>query len=279
MGSPVRPPPAPIPAARRALARREGLLWLDSALLALAFLSLLILIVDRVIPLAGDEARALRWVDYAAILLFGLGFLGKLLSARNPVNHLLRNWYEAIAFLPLTVDILGLGRWFLLLQVAIVFTRFSEALDRAFGERILNRMFDRYKAMLVEELTTPLLVRLVVIIQNALVKGRYMESLGKNLDRRRPEIHAIVLKAVEANPKVARLHRIPRVKEAVSDAVEGVVDSAVASLTSEEMNRLISESLHEVFEDLKQEINKREWKERGVGVGQVTTGLFRRPDI
>jgi len=266
----------PSPSAR--LTRRTNLLWLDQALVALAFLSLGIFLALYIGRLNPEEDVWLRYVDYAAILLFGLGFLGKVLSAEDAVWHLRHNWYEIIAFLPITLDLFQLGRWFFLLQIAIVFTRFSEALDRAFGERVFRSMFERYKSALIEELTAPLLLRLVSVIQMGLARGRYMETLGRKLDSRRPEIHAIVLKAVEANPKVARLYQIPAVQDKVRDAVEGVVDSAVASLTSEELHQIVSQALYEVFEELKTEIDKKSWKEQGVGVMDVTKGLLQKPD-
>lgn len=277
MATPAHPPPPRAPSPHR-IARRERLIILDYALLSLAFLSLFIFLVAHIIALGEAERTVLRWVDYAAIMLFGLGFLARLISAESTLRYLARSWFEALAFLPITVDVFGLGRWFFILQIAIVLARFSEALDRTFGERVFHRMFARYKAMLVEELTDPILLRLATSIQGVLHRGRLMESLGRNLDKRRPEIHAAVLKAVEANPKVRRLYAIPMVQDRVREAVEGAVDSAVASLTSEEMHRLVSESLYEVFEDLKADIVRKHWKDEGVGVGDVTHGLFRRSD-
>ncbi len=262
---------------RRAdLALKSNILVIDLAALALALGSLIVLVARRTVDLEPGEIEILLWTDYAAIGLFALLFLAKGVVAESPRRYLRGHWFDVLGLLPVTQPLLGLDRWWTLAGVLIVIARASAALDRAFGERVLARVLDRYRAALVEELTEPILVRILAILRDALTRGRYLESVGKSVEEKRRDIHEVVRKAVKASPKMTFLRSLPGMERKLDEAVDEAVTSAVVALTSDELNRLVTDAIDRALRDLEREVAKPTWKERGLTLGDITRGLVRR---
>lgn len=258
------------------LADEENIILMDYLLLVLGLASAVILFLEWQVTLEGGEQQILRYVDLTAQVLFGLGFLGKLLSSESKVRMLRTRFVELVGVMPLTQPVLVAPRYYPLVQIVVVLTRLSIGLDRHLGERALTRLFGRYKSALVEELTDPILIQATYITQDVLENGQYARSIGTSLDRQRPEIHTTVDKAVRANPRMGRLLRIPGTQRIIRETVDATLDSAIEALTSEEMDQVVEETMEEVFEDFRAEVGKRKWKERGVGIGDVAGALRGR---
>ncbi len=255
--------------------RRRDILLFDYALLILAAGSAVIGVIAFSPGLEPLEKGAIRYVDYAAIILFGFFFAAKLVRSGKPIAFAKENWFGLAGLLPLTEPLLIPDRFWIVVQIIIVTSRVSVALDRALGERVLLGVFARYKAMIVEELTDPILDRLLAIIQQALVRGRYLESLGQSLDERRPLIRESVRKSIEASPKLSKLSTLGPVKRYIDSTIEEAVDAAVVALTSEEMNRLVAESLDRALADFRGTVQDRAWRKKGYGFTDVASGIFR----
>lgn len=261
--------------ARAELARKARFLPIDLAALLLAAASLVVLVAERTVTLQPGEELYLTYLDYAAVVLFAVLFVAKGLVSGSPAGYLKGHWFDAIGVLPLTQPLFGLDRWWGVIGFLIVLARASAALDRAFGERVLLRVFDRYRAMLVEELTEPILVRLLVILRDALTRGRYMASIGASIEEKRADVHEVVRKAVAASPKMTFITHLPGVDRKLQEAVDEAVTSAVTALTSEEMNRIVRDAIDRALRDLETEIAKPHWKERGLTLTDVARGLSR----
>lgn len=260
---------------RRALRFSPKFLPVDLAALGLAVASVLVLVADRtVVRLPGEDAW-LRAFDYTAILVFGLLLVGKVLLSVEAIGYVRRHWFDVIGLLPITRPLFGLDRWWTLVAVLIVLARASAALDRAFGERVLARVFARYRAAFVEELSEPILIRLLQILREALAKGRYMESIGKRVEARRPEIHEVVKRAVAASPKLTLVTKLPGADRLVHETVDEAVTSAVVALTSEELDAIVREAITGALTDLEREVAKPSWKDEGLTLGDIARGLTR----
>lgn len=262
-------------ASKPRLVLRRDLVFLDYVFLFLGLMSLIIWGLDFSRSLEPDEVVVLRWTDYATIAVFGVVFLGKLLAADFPLRYLKAHWFAIFGFFPLTNPLFIPPRFYIVVQILIVVSRFGQAIDRAFGAHVLKQVFARYRAAVVEELTDPLLDRLLFVIQINLVRGRYAASIGEGIDRRRAEVRMSVEKAIMASPKLTTITKIPGAEEAIHNAVQEGIDAAVAALKSDELNRAIQETLNEAFEDLRKSVRERSWKEQGVGLGDVATGLMK----
>lgn len=255
------------------LADEENIILMDYLLLLLGLASAAILFLEWEVALAAGEQSVLRRVDQVAQVLFGLGFLGKVLTSPEKTRMIRNRWPELVGVMPLTQPFLVAPRYYPIVQIAVVLTRLSIGLDRHLGERALSRIFYRYRSAIVEELTDPILIQATYITQDVLENGQYARSIGNSLDQQRPEIHTTVDKAVRSNPRMNHVLRIPGTQRLIRETVDATLDSAIEALVSEEMDQVVEETLDEVFEDFRDEVGKRKWKERGVGLGAVAGAL------
>lgn len=258
------------------LVLRENLHLVDYAILALAFTSLLVFLLDRTGALPAEEVVALRVVDLGLVALYGSAFAIKWALAEDPLRWLRRNALNALGVLPLTVNLFEpviADRYYIIVQVAIVVLRAGEALDRAFGARVLHGLFERYRSMVVEELTDPLLMRLAVALEESVVGRDYVAAIGKRIDDRRDLMRAAVARGIQASPKLTRLYAFGPVQRKVDETTEELVDALAAALTSPEVNQLIREGLQDAFAELKDNIRERKWQEKGLGVTDVAVGV------
>ena len=264
------------PARAPRLALRENLHLVDYAILGLAFTSLLVFVVHRTGALPLEETRILLVVDLGLVALYGGAFGTKWVLADAPARWLRRNALHALGALPLTVNLFEpvvADRYYVVVQVIIVVLRAGEALDRAFGAHVLQGLFERYRSMVVEELTDPLLMRLAIVLEDAVVGRDYAAAIGRRVEERRDLVRAAVARGIEASPKLRALYGFGPVQRKVDETTEELVDALAAALTSPEVNQLIREGLQDAFAELKQNIADRKWREKGVGVTDVAAGV------
>jgi hypothetical protein len=255
---------------------RANLHLIDYAILGLAFTSLLVFVLERTRSLPQDESDLLRFIDLTLVILYGGAFGTKWVLADRPASWIQRNALLALGAFPLTINVFGFivaDRYFIIVQVVILLLRTGEALDRAFGERILRGLWDRYRSMIVEELTQPILMRLAVVLEESVVHRDYAGAMGRRLDERRDLVEAAVKRAIQASPKLSRLSKFGPVERWIDETTHEIVDAAHAALTGEEVNTLIRESLQEAFGELKAGIAARKWQGKGVGVTDVARGV------
>lgn len=265
MAAPTAPP--------KRLTLRENLHLLDYAILALAFTSFLVFLLDQTASLTGDEFEALRYVDLALVVAYGGMYVTKLALADSPARWLRRHAVHVLGTLPLTIPLLLPERYHIVVAVIVVGLRAGHALDRAFGAKILQGLIERYRSMVIEELTGPLLMRLAIVLEEAVVSRDYAAAIGKRLDERRDLVEAAVSRAIAASPKLSRLSQFGPVQRFVDDTTQEVVDAAHAALTGPEINTLIREGLQDAFAELKQGIREKKWQGKGVGVTDVALGV------
>ncbi len=256
-------------------AQEDRVILMDYLLLILAFASAIILFLEWNVELPPNQEAILTLVDRVAIGLFALGFMGKVLTSPEPGHTLKTRAVELIGLFPLTQPVLVDPTYYPIVQGLALITRFSIGLDRHLGDRALSRIFQRYRSMIVEELTDPILIRASIITEDVIQKGTYAQSIGENLEEKRPQVHETVLKSIEANPKARRLMKIPGIPGLVRDAVDGALDSTVTALTADEMEEIVESTVAEVFKDFRREVGRKEWKTKGVGVGTVIPTVRR----
>jgi hypothetical protein len=256
------------------LVLRQNLHLVDYLILGLAGTSLAVFMLDLGGELTGHELSALLAVDLILVALYGSAFLFKYSVADHPRRWLRRNAINALGVLPLTIPILVPDRFFVVVQVVVIVLRFGEALDRAFGAQVLSGLFDRYRSMIVEELADPLLLRLAIALEEAVVSRDYAAAIGRRLDERRDLVEAAVARAIAASPKLSKISRFGPVQGWIDDTTKEVVDAAHAALTGPELNTLIREGFEEAFAELKTSIRERKWHQKGLGVTDVAKSVM-----
>lgn len=157
-------------------------------------------------------------------------------------------------------SLLRLFRFVRIVRIVQAFSRFLRATNMTFGEQVTKRVFDKYRRIIVAELTTPIMVAGITITQELVIRMKFLEAAGKSLDAKRPEIHAAVLEALEKNRVPQSFITQPMVGKIVHDVEKAVVDTVVATLTGPEINKLTQEMIVEVMENFKQQLQSPEGK-------------------
>lgn len=243
--------------------------WLDRAIVALGFASVLVFALAATAALAGPMRGALVAVDLAIVVAYALAFLAKGLLDENPARWFRRHAWLAVALLPLTVPILVAQPWFLLVQVVVVLVRAAKALDRALHLRVMSGLTERYRARVMEEVTQPLLLHLADALEESLVARDYAKTLGASLASRRELLEGAIHRGLASNPRLSRLSRLPPVARFVDDTTRDVVDAAQQALASEETNALVRSAVRDAFRELRAGIAEPKWPHKGIGLGEA----------
>jgi len=214
-------------------------------------------------------------VDVGIAVAYASAFVVKWVLADSWWRWIKRNWWYAFGAFPVTFPFLVPDRFFVIVQVIVVILRTGEALDRAFGAHVLRGLFARYQYMLVEELTDPLLMRLAIVLEDAVTSRDYAAAIGKRLDERRDLVEAAAKRAILASPKLQRLNSFGPVERWIDETTGELVDAAAAALTGPEINEIIRLGLADAFAELKQGIAEKKWRGKGVGMADVARGVVR----
>lgn len=157
----------------------------------------------------------------------------------------------------------GLLRLFRLVRIVRIvqaFSRFLRATNMTFGEQVTKRFFDKYRRIIVAELTTPIMVAGITVTQEIVIRMKFLESVGKAVDQQRPQIHAAVLEALKKNKMPDNVLAQPFVDKLVNDIENTVVNTLVETLTGPELNALTQKMIVDVMENFKQQLQSPEGK-------------------
>lgn len=155
-------------------------------------------------------------------------------------------------------SLLRLFRLVRILRIVQAFSRFLRATNMTFGEQVTKRFFDKYRRIIVAEMTTPIMVAGITVTQEIIIRMKFLEAAGKSLDAKRPEIHAAVLEALKKNHVSDNVLAKPFVDKLVHDIEDAVVNTVVGTLTGPELNKLTQEMIVEVLENFKRQLDSPE---------------------
>lgn len=174
----------------------------------------------------------------------------------------------------------GLVRLFRLVRIVRIvqaFARFLRATNMTFGEQVTKRFFDKYRRIIVAELTTPIMVAGISVTQQIVIRMKFLEAAGKSLDAKRPEIHAAVMEALQKNKVPENFLAQPFVDKLVHDIENAVVNTVVDTLTGPELNKLTQEMIVEVMENFKKQLESPEGKAMLRNMGQAPADAATAP--
>lgn len=266
---------------------------IDAAMILLALFSVTLVLLDifaRKWLYSFGIFQAVIIVDLVITLIFAADFVIEN-RKKSPLRWLKDSWFDIVGLVPMIafvwleakttgvpfgpvftgeVQLLGgaaasggLLRLFRLVRIVRIvqaFSRFLRATNMTFGETVTKRFFDKYRRIIVAELTTPIMVAGISVTQEIVVRMKFLDAAGKSLDAKRPEIHAAVLEALKKNKVPDSVLTQPMVERIVGEVEKSVVDTVVATLTGPEVNKLVQEMIVEVMENFKQQLQSPEGK-------------------
>lgn len=157
-------------------------------------------------------------------------------------------------------SLLRLFRFVRIVRIVQAFSRFLRATNMTFGEQVTKRFFDKYRRIIVAELTTPIMIAGITASQEIIIRMKFLESVGKALDAQRPQIHAAIVEAMKSNRIPDSIIAQPIVDKLVNDIEKAVVDTLVDALTGPELNALTQKTIVEVLENFKAQLASPEGK-------------------
>lgn len=265
----------------------------DAAMILLALVSVTLVLMDIF-----ARQRLYDWGIFREVILVDLGitliFLVDFVlenRLKGPGGILRDSWFDIVGLVPMIAFVWleakvggepfgpvfqeqvrlgggaaasgGLLRLFRLVRIVRIvqaFSRFLRATNMTFGEQVTKRFFDKYRRIIVAELTTPIMVAGITVTQEIVIRMRFLDSIGKAIDAQRPQIHAAILEALEKNKIPQDVLTRPVVDKIVKDVENAVVNALVTTLTGPELNALTQKMIVEVMENFKQQLQSPEGK-------------------
>jgi hypothetical protein len=284
----------PVPTAPEPTIEAPKFTLVDAVMLLLALFSVGLVLLD-----VFGRRFLYQWGIFPEVVLLDfiitLVFLGEFLwkvDKRHSLARVVRNnWFDLVGMVPLaafvaleanlqdvpvfaaltgTVQLTGragagglirLFRFIRVVRIVQAFSRFLRATNMTFGEQVTKRVFDKYRRIIVMELTTPIMVAGITVSQEIIIRMKFLESAGKAIDAKRAEIHAAVIEALHRNKVPDSVITQPLVERIVNQVEETVINTVVDTLTGPELNKLTQEMIVEVLENFKQQLTSPEGKE------------------
>lgn len=266
---------------------------IDAAMIILALVSVTLVVTDifaRSWIYDKGLFREVILIDLAITLIFVIDFIVEN-KGRSPLRMLRESWFDIVGLVPLIAFVWleayvnkqpfnlvfseevrlaggaaatgGLIRLFRLVRIVRIvqaFSRFLRATNMTFGEQVAKGFFDKYRRIIVAELTTPIMVAGITVTQEIVVRMKFLESIGKAVDAKRPEIHAAIMESLEKNNVPQDILTKPIVDKVVKDVENAIVNALVTTLTGPELNKLTQEMIVDVMQNFKEQLQSPEGK-------------------
>src|SRR5262245_25335061 len=181
----------------------------DLVIVALAVLSVGLLIYSAVADLSRQQQMTVFWIDLGICIVFLSEFVASWKLAGWQVSYLWRNWYDLISMFPAAWPAFVEGTWTKLIWGVVILARVGRAADRLVGERVFAALTRRVVITLVDAIRFPITVAVLEEVAAVLQAGRYTENLAAALHENEPEIKAMVRETLKDDPLTGRIKWLP----------------------------------------------------------------------
>lgn len=283
---------------------------IDGAMILLALVSVSLVITD--IAARGwlydrHLFRTVIIIDAVITAIFLVDFLAEH-RGKSPLRILREGWFDIAGLLPMVAfvylearlggipfaavfneeirltagaaaggSLLRLFRFVRIVRIVQAFSRFLRATNMTFGETVTKGFFDKYRRIIVAELTTPIMVAGITVTQELVIRMKFLDSVGKAIDEQRPQIHAAVLESLKRNRVPDQFIAQPMVEKLTHQVEEAVVNVIVDTLTGPELNTLTQKMIVDVMENFKKQLTSPEGKRLLKEMGSAPPGQSDLP--
>jgi hypothetical protein len=212
--------------------------------------------------LPAAEVAQLQAIDLAIVAVFAAEFAWRWRRAEDRGRFVLRNWFDLLGMVPMVVTNIPVFRAFRLLRLGMIASRLLRMWSFLTGERSAQLVLDRYRAALVEEVADRVMLRSIAMVEGSIARGAYPRALGDTLHARRDDLARMAVESGRANELSGWFTMVPGLEAMARRAALAAVDTAVAALRSEEMQRAFEATVRSLSAELKEEVARKEWRER-----------------
>ncbi|GAA1985646.1 ion transporter [Amycolatopsis minnesotensis] len=224
---------------------------LDLAMLALALVSVGLLVFVTFFPHSDETAHVVFLVDTAICGVFLLEFLYRWRRHGWEKKFPLRNWYEVLGMIPIAHPAL---RGFRLLRVIVVLLRLARTADRAFGERFTQRLVERLSRPIVLAIKKPITIAVLDEVVKVVETGNYPQNLARSLSDNHDLLRAVVTEKLRNDPQTGRLAKLPFHDKIVKSVVDTVMRVTLEVLADPRVDDFFAHVVKENREQIRQAV-------------------------
>jgi hypothetical protein len=220
----------------------RGRTALDIVMLLLAVTSVGLLSYVTFVPVPATVEHTVFVADTLICGVFAVEFVWRWRAARWDRRFPLRGWYEILGMIPLAHPAL---RGLRLLRIVVVLLRLGRTADRAFGERVTQRVVERFSRPIVLAIKKPVTIAVLDEVVKVLETGSYPRNLARSLEDNQRVLREIVTEKVRADPQAGRLSRLPFHDEIVRSVVDTTIRVVLDVLTDPRIDEVFADIVRE----------------------------------
>ncbi|MFE9583330.1 ion transporter [Nocardia sp. NPDC006044] len=186
--------------------RKPPALWTDFVMLALAIVSVVLVVWITFFDVSAHTHRAIVTVDWTICGVFAVEFLWRWRRAGWPWTFPFVYWYEVLGMIPVTSPFF---RGFRLLRIVVIVVRLGRVADRVFGDRITAALVNRFVLTIVDTIKRPMTIAVMDEVAAVMRTGHYTRNIAAALQENRAEMDEMILELIKKDPQAGRVRYIP----------------------------------------------------------------------
>ncbi|MEA3191467.1 MAG: voltage-gated potassium channel [Thermoplasmata archaeon] len=231
---------------------------LDWLMLVLALLSVGMLAYETWGPVTPEQTAQIILADYVIIGIFALEFAYRWIRDPKPATFPLRNWYEVLGMIPVSHPAIRGFRLFRIVRIVVIMARFGRAADRVFGEGFTRRLLARFKKAIVDTIGDAITVKVLDETLEVLQKGRYAANLADAMERHGPEMQAIIVEKIKADPELGTVRHIPFFDAVVATSSKVTQRVLIDLLRDPRMDDMVKQIIRDNVEQIRAAVRQKE---------------------
>lgn len=255
--------------------RKPPVLWTDWAMVALAFVSVGLIVWITFFDVSPATLRTVLIVDAVICAVFAAEFLWRWRQVGWHRRFLLVNWYEILGMIPALIVPSPAPRLFRLIRIAVALARLARAIDRLYGDRITAAVVNRATDTVVDAVKRPITVAVLDEVAEVLKSGHYTKNIAAALEENKPEMTGMILETIKNDPQTRRVKYIPFHDEIIQLIVDTTFRMVLQVLADERTDELVADMLRENIDQIRDSVKRKEDAVAKANAGN--TAVTRRP--
>ncbi|WP_147471741.1 ion transporter [Nocardia stercoris] len=253
----VTPPPkaaakesAAVRAARTATAIP---LWLELLMIVLALVAIVLVSVLLFVPTSKQVHQDLLLLDYAICLVFAAEFLWRWRLYGWSWTFPFVRWFDVLGMIPVTNLYYRAWRLFRIIPVGI---RVARAVERAYADRIVVVLFNRFVDAIVGAIKRPVTAAVLDEIAQVMSAGKYAQNIASALDENRAELDAMMLEVIRSDPQLGRVKYLPFHEDIIRGIANASFRVVFQVLADDRIDELIGDVLRENIQQMRRAVEE-----------------------
>ncbi|SFS52275.1 ion transporter [Saccharopolyspora flava] len=223
----------------------------DLSMLVLAVFSLGLLCYAMFVDTSPETAHAVFVIDTVICGVFFVEFLWRWRGTGWKLRFPLTSWYEILGMIPVAHPAL---RGFRLLRIVVVVMRLARTADRAFGERVTQRVIEKFSRPIVLAIKKPITVAVLDEVVKVVETGHYPENVARSLGEHREVLREIVTEKLKNDQQVGRIKHLPFHDEIVKSIVDTTIRVILDVLNDERTDQFFTEVVRENRDQIRRSV-------------------------